>query len=51
MTRNEMLQFVEDQLKKIPNDRENAIRMLAFYLNEDDPVNPEHWFQQKIAGE
>lgn len=57
MTRGEMKEFVEDQLKKIPGDRENAIRMLAFAMDEDDPCengpNPlaaELWFQQKIAG-
>lgn len=58
MTRQEMIDFVEEQLQKIPFDRENAIRLLAFHLGEDDPCefgpNPraaEYWFQQKIGGE
>ena len=51
MTRAEMIMFVEDQLKKIPNDKINAIRLLAFALGEDDPQYPEHWYQQKIGGE
>lgn len=58
MTRGQMKDFVEEQLKKIPGDRENAIRMLAFIMDDDDPCetgpNPlaaEVYFQQKIAGE
>lgn len=58
MTRGEMIQFVEDQLKKIPGDRENAIRLLAWHMDEDDPCEhtddpmaAEIWYQQKIGGE
>lgn len=50
MTRVQMNDFVEDQLKK-GLERVDAIRNLAFYIGEDDPVNPEHWFQQMIGGE
>ena len=51
ITRGEMIAFVESQLKKIPGDRENAIRLLAFHMDEDDPENPELGFQQMVGGE
>lgn len=52
MTRGYMIEFVEDQIIKKGLSRIDAIRNLAFYLDEDDPEdNAEVWFQQKIAGE
>lgn len=51
MERGEMVRFVEDQISK-GLTREDAIRNLAFFLEEDDPGdNAELWFQQKIGGE
>jgi len=49
MTRGEMIEFVNDQTEK--TDRENAIRLLAYFLEHDDPVNPELYFQQMVGGE
>lgn len=51
MCRGEMIAFVENQLNKIPNDRESAIRLLAFFMDIDEVENPELWFQQMIGGE
>lgn len=58
LSRSEMIAFVEEQLTKIPNDRENAIRLLAWHMGEDDPCEytddpmaAELWFQQMIGGE
>lgn len=50
MSRQQMVAFVEDQLSK-GLERVDAIRNLAFYLDMDDPVNPELWFQTMIGGE
>lgn len=61
VTRGYMIEFVEDQIKK-GLSRVDAIRNLAFALDEDDPCDScvtkiqdewcvEVWFQQKIAGE
>ena len=55
MSRQEMIEFVENQVKK-GLSREDSIRNLAFFMDEDDPVellfhDPEVWFQQMIAGE
>ena len=50
MSRQQMIHFVEDQLEK-GLERTDAIRNLALYLDEDDPVNPEFWFQSMIGGE
>ena len=51
MTRYEMQTFVQDQTNK-GLERNDAIRNLAFHLDEDDPGDfAEMWFQQKISGE
>jgi hypothetical protein len=51
MTRHEMQAFVQDQINK-GLERTEAIRNLAFHLDEDDPGDfAEIWFQQKISGE
>jgi len=51
MTRYEMQAFVQDQINK-GLERTDAIRNLAFHLDEDDPEDlAEIWFQQKISGE
>jgi hypothetical protein len=50
MSRQQMIHFVDEQLAK-GLERNDAIRNLALYLNEDDPINPEHWFQSIVYGE
>lgn len=50
MSKQEMIAFVEDQTSK-GLDREDAIRLLAFFMDEDDPDNKaELWFQQMVGG-
>lgn len=50
MSKQEMIEIVDKQVEfGLP--REEAIRLLAFTLGEDDPENhAEMWFQQKIGG-
>jgi hypothetical protein len=50
MSKQEMIEIVDNQVKYgLP--REEAIRLLAFFMDEDDPENhAEMWFQQKIGG-
>ena len=45
MNRAEMVGFVENEISKGLN-REDAIRLLALYLDHDDPTDPEAWFNQ-----
>jgi hypothetical protein len=50
MSRHQMIHYVDDQIEN-GVERIDAIRKLALYLDEDDPINPEVWFQSKIGGE
>lgn len=50
MEKKEMEMFVQDQINK-GLTREDAIRNLAFFMDEDDPGDDaELWFQQKVGG-
>jgi len=45
----QMFDFVEDQMSK-GLSREDAIRLLAFGMDHDDPEDAELWFQQICCG-
>lgn len=45
----QMFDFVEDQMSK-GLSREDAIRLLAFSMDHDDPEDAELWFQQVCCG-
>lgn len=49
MTKEEVQAAVAEQMRK-GLSREEAIRHVAFFIGDDDPVDAEIWFQQKIGG-
>lgn len=47
VTKYDLFTTVETEVNK-GLSRVEAIRMLSFFLDEDDPVDPEGWFREKV---
>jgi len=49
MSKQEMMIFVDEQVKKGVS-RQDAIRLLASSMNQEEPEKTELWFQQVVGG-